>query len=91
MENGRLTGLVTVYEMQTVPISLWPWRQIGQVMRPVSPSMIVGPDASIMDAMEQMAREGWDRLVVMQGDQVVGLVTHSAILHFLQLRQTPTP
>ncbi len=90
LENGRLTGLVTVYDMQTVPVSLWPWRQIGQVMRPVSPSLIVAPDASIMDAMEQMAREGWDRLVVMQGNQVVGLVTHSSILHFLQLRQAPT-
>jgi signal-transduction protein with cAMP-binding, CBS, and nucleotidyltransferase domain len=38
--------------------------------------------------MEHMAREGWDRLVVIQDGQVVGLVTHSAIVHFLQLRHS---
>jgi Zn-dependent protease/CBS domain-containing protein len=86
LENGRLVGMVTVHEIQTVPASLWPWRQVEQVMRPVSPSLIVGPDTSVVQAMEQMAREGWDRLVVMQDGQVVGLVTHSAIVHFLQLR-----
>ena len=55
-------------------------------MRPVSPSLIVEPDAPVIHVMERMAREGWDRLVVMQDGNVLGLVTHSAIVHFLQLR-----
>jgi predicted transcriptional regulator len=88
LEDAQLVGLVTVFEIQTVPLTLWPWRRVGQVMRPLSPSMVVAPDVPVIQAMECMAREGWDRLVVMQEGQIVGLVTHSAIVHFLQLRNS---
>lgn len=87
VDEGRLVGLVTVPEIQQVPTSLWPWRRIGQVMRPFSPSMVVAPDVPVIHAMEQMAREGWDRLVVVQDGEIAGLVTQSAIMHFLQLRK----
>jgi CBS domain-containing protein len=55
-------------------------------MRPWAPSLVVSPDAPVIHALERMAREGWDRLVVMEEDRIVGLVTQSAIAHFLQLR-----
>lgn len=86
MEDGRLVGLITVHEVQNVSPSLWPWRRVEQVMRARSESLVIEPDIPVIHAMERMAREGWDRLVVMQNDEVVGLVTQSAIVHFLQLR-----
>jgi CBS domain-containing protein len=88
LEDGQLVGLVTVFEIQTVSPALWSWRRVGQVMRPLSPSLIVGPDVPVIQAMERMARDGWDRLVVVQDGQIVGLVTHSAVVHFLQLRSS---
>jgi Zn-dependent protease len=88
LDEGRLAGLVTVSEIQTVPAALWTWRRVGQVMRPLSPSLIVEPDVPVIQAMERMAGGGWDRLVVMQDGHIAGLVTHSAIVHFLQLRKT---
>jgi CBS domain-containing protein len=87
LENGRLVGMLTVAEVQTVPTGLWAWRTVGEVMRPPSPSLVVPPDVPVIQAMERMAREGWDRLVVMKEDQIVGLVTQSAIAHFLQLHK----
>jgi Zn-dependent protease/predicted transcriptional regulator len=88
LDDGQLAGLVTVHEIQAVPVALWPWRRVGQVMRPLTPSLVVEPDVPVIQAMERMAREGWDRLVVMQDGQIAGLVTHSAIVHYLQLRKT---
>lgn len=89
VEEGRLVGLITVADIQSVPPALWSWRQVGQVMRPLVPSLGVAPDSPAILALERMTQEGWDRLVVMEGDQIVGLVTHSAIVHFLQLRNPP--
>jgi CBS domain-containing protein len=40
-----------------------------------------------MQAMERMAQGGWDRLVVMENEKIVGLVTRSAIARFLQLHK----
>jgi Zn-dependent protease/predicted transcriptional regulator len=90
VDDGWLVGLITVHDIQTVSSAVWPSRYVGQVMRPVTASMTVEPDTPVLQVLERMAREGWDRLVVMQDGHVIGLVTHSAILHFLQLRQTPT-
>jgi Zn-dependent protease len=90
LEDGRLVGLVTVSEIQAVPPALWSWRRVGQVMRPLSPTLVVAPDVPVIQAMERMARDGWDRLVVMDDGRIAGLVTHSAIVHFLQLRNSST-
>ncbi|MBH0195743.1 MAG: CBS domain-containing protein, partial [Nitrospira sp.] len=53
----------------------------------LSPSLIVGPDVSVIQAMECMAQDGWDQLVVMQDGQIVGLVTQSAIANYMQLQK----
>ena len=86
LDDRRLVGLVTIFEVQGVAPALWAWRQVEQVMRPVSESLVITPEVPLIHAMERMARGGWDRLVVMQDGEVVGLVTQSAIVHLLQLR-----
>jgi len=86
LDDERLVGLITAHDIQAVSPAAWSWRQVGQVMRQVVPSLIVEPNTPVIQVMEYMVREGWDRLVVMQDGKIVGLVTHSAILHFLQLR-----
>ncbi len=88
LEDGHLAGLITVFEIQAVPPALWPWRRVGQVMRRRAPSLTMDPGVPVIQAMERMARDGWDRLVVMQDGQIIGLVTHSAVMHFLQLRNS---
>lgn len=88
LADGRLVGLVTVSEVQAVTPALWVWRRVDQVMRPVSESLVIDPEARVIHAMERMARGGWDRLVVVQDEAVVGLVTQSAIVHFLRLRSS---
>jgi predicted transcriptional regulator len=37
--------------------------------------------------MERMSQSGWDRLIVMENEEIVGLITQSAIAHFLQLHK----
>ena len=69
-----------------LPPALWAWRRVDQVMSPLTQSLVIVPDASVIQALERMAREGRDRLIVMHDGEIVGLVTHSAIVHFLQLR-----
>lgn len=86
VKDGRLAGLITVDEIQNVPPSLWPWRRVEQVMRPRSESLVIQADIPVIHAMERMASEGWDRLIVMQDGEIIGLVTQSAIIHFLRIR-----
>jgi predicted transcriptional regulator len=86
LEDGRLVGLITTFDIQNIPPSLWPWRRVEQIMRPRSESLLITPDIPVIHALERMGRESWDRLVVMQDGEIVGLVTYSAIVRYLQLR-----
>ena len=84
-EEGRILGLVTVREIHALPTELWPQRRVREIMLPASPAFCIPPDWSVMQAMEHMAQGGSDFLVVMENGQIVGLITRSAIAHFLQL------
>ena len=86
-EEGQVLGVVTVRDVQALPTALWPWRRVREIMRPASPAFCIPPDWSVMQAMERMVQGGWDRLVVMENEKIVGLVTRSAIAHFLQLHK----
>jgi Zn-dependent protease/predicted transcriptional regulator len=85
-EEGQVLGVVTVRDVQALPTALWPWRRVREMMRLTSPALYIPPDWSIMQAMDRMAQAGLDCLVVMENGEIVGMVTRSAIAHFLQLR-----
>jgi len=85
-EGGQLLGVVTVGDVQALPVALWPWRRIREIMQPASQACCIPPDWSVIQAMERMVQNGSDRLVVMEHEQIVGLITRSAIANVLQLR-----
>jgi Zn-dependent protease/CBS domain-containing protein len=89
-EEGQVLGVVTVRDVQALPTALWPWRRVREVMRPASPAFCIPPDWSATQAMERMVQGGLDRLVVMENEEIVGLITRSAVAHFLQLHQRET-
>jgi len=84
-EGGQLLGVVTVGHVQALPIALWPWRRIREIMQPASQAGCIPPNWSVIQAMERMGQNGLDRLVVMEHEQIVGLITRSAIANVLQL------
>jgi Zn-dependent protease/CBS domain-containing protein len=86
-EGGQLLGMVTVSDVQALPTALWPWRRIREIMHPASQAFCIPPDWSVIQAMERMVQSGLDRLVVMENEQIVGLITRSAIANVLQLHK----
>ena len=87
VEDERVVGLIAVQDVQAISQGLWTWRRVADVMRPASPELFIQPEWSIMQAMEQMVGSGFDRLVVMEGERPVGLITRSAVARFLQLHK----
>jgi predicted transcriptional regulator len=86
-EAGQIVGVIAVEDVQAVPRTLWSWRTVRDVMKPAAPGLFISPDWSVMQAMERMVQSGWDRLVVIEAGQPVGLITRSAIVQFLQLHK----
>lgn len=87
-EDEKVLGMITVDDIQVVPKGLWTWRAVREIMAPATPTLLIPSDSSVMQAMERMNQSGWDRLVVMEQDVMVGLITRSSVARFLQLRKT---
>ncbi|MCE7978531.1 MAG: site-2 protease family protein [Nitrospira sp. NTP1] len=86
VHEGRLVGVVAVRDVQTVTNSLWVFRRVADIMQPSSDEMVISPDHSAMQALEQMMAVGAERLVVVQDGQLLGLLTRASIGHFIEQR-----
>jgi acetoin utilization protein AcuB len=93
VENGRLVGIVTAHDLQLVSntpaIMREPWHDnyIFQHI-PVSTCMTphpitVTPESSIAEAARLMRDHKIGGLPVVEGDQVVGIVTETDLLNYL--------
>ena len=82
VQESRLLGLVTVADVQAIPISRWPSIRVEEIMRTIDEESTIGPDMSMMQAVDRMIQQNIERLIVVENGFVVGLVTRSAIAHF---------
>jgi predicted transcriptional regulator len=82
MQDNRFLGLVTVTDVQAVPVSRWASSRVDEVMRPVDEQLTIGPDMSMMQAVDRMIQQEVERLIVVENGLVVGLITRAAIAHF---------
>jgi Zn-dependent protease/predicted transcriptional regulator len=87
MQNGRLVGMLSLKDLKAIPRHRWGTLTVGEVMAPHSLQAEIHPNEPITAALEQMFHDDRSRLVVRDGDKLLGLVTRSGIARFLDLRQ----
>ncbi|HEY8503356.1 MAG TPA: site-2 protease family protein [Gemmataceae bacterium] len=84
--DGRLTGCIDTRALSEVPRGEWDVRTVGEVMRQDLCPISVGPDADAMKALGQMQRTGASRLLVTEGDRLLGILSLKDLLRFLELK-----
>lgn len=86
VEDGRLTGCVTLRQLKEVPHDRWGTVTIREVARPCSPEMNIPPDTDALQALSIMNRTGSSRLMVVEGERLVGIIALKDLLQFLSLK-----
>lgn len=85
-EGGKLVGLVTVHRIQRYPAAEWPGRTAREAMIPREELRSTSPSQALTKALQEMAEDGVNQLPVVEGEQMVGLLTRENITTFLQLK-----
>lgn len=83
---GKLIGCVSVAGTSRVPRDEWPNQTVGSVTEPCSPDTTIGPDESAEKALAVMHKTGNNRLLVIEGEQLVGVITLEDMLKLLALK-----
>ena len=86
VENGALIGYVSTHEVKEVPRSEWSQRTLAELVKPRSQDNTIGPEDDALKALAKMNRTGLSRLMVVERDQLVGIIALKDLLNFLSLR-----
>ena len=86
IERGALVGCVSTRTVREVPQAEWSRRTVGDLVRECSLENTISPTADAMDALAKMNRTGNSRLMVVDSDRLVGVITLKDMLEFLSLK-----
>ena len=79
VKDGRLVGMVSLKDLTGVPRENWDRVSVGQVMVPRDSQLAVQPHESIATVMDRLMQEDRSRLIVTDGDRVIGILTRRGL------------
>ncbi len=84
---GEVTGLLTLNNIKSTPKNLWDETLASEVMQPLLEKARLAPDNAIMDALKIMGETKQGRLLVMDDDRLIGIISRRDILKTLQIKE----
>lgn len=85
-DAGRLVGCVTTRQVKELPREEWDRTTVGALASRCSPENTVRPETDAMQALSAMSRSGVSRLMVTDGERLLGILTLKDLLKFFSLR-----
>jgi Zn-dependent protease len=86
--DGRAAGLLTLSGIREVPRPQWETTTAEQAMIPLERVIAIPGDAELWNALEKMGRSGVNQIPVIEGGQVVGVLSREDVVEYLHvLRQ----
>ena len=86
VEDDRLVGCVGMNEVKRVPRERWASTAVSSIMQRCSAATAIRGDQDAMEVLSLMSRTGNSRLLVTEGDRLVGMITLKDMLKFLSLK-----
>jgi Zn-dependent protease/predicted transcriptional regulator len=84
LEKGNYFGLVTINELKHVRAERWPFTTVAQIAIPFERVRTVSSDTPVSEAVQLMADADVNQLPVMSNSKLLGVISRSDILQFLQ-------
>jgi CBS domain-containing protein len=84
--NGHLEGIITTRDLARIPRQEWKEHTVAEVAEHDLTALTIPPQSDALEALARMQRTGSSRLLVIEGDQLVGIVSLKDLLHFLDLK-----
>ncbi len=84
--DGRAEGLVSMNQVRHCPAAERNLRRVRDIMRPADESARVAATATVSAALRHMVEADLGRLLVTDGDRLLGLITRTGVTRFVQMK-----
>jgi Zn-dependent protease/predicted transcriptional regulator len=85
--NGTVLGLISLTDVKDVPEEEQRDKTVSQVMTPFKSEFTILPETPLTEALKKMTQENTGRLLVMRGDQMIGMITQTGLLRLLEIKR----
>ena len=86
VDDGRLTGCVSLDDVKALPREDWRHRTVADVARACSIDNTIHPDVDALDALHAMRRGKRSRMLVAENGSLVGILSMRDLLEFFALK-----
>jgi CBS domain-containing protein len=86
VSEGHLAGVIGTRALTCYPWGEWDRHTVAEAMRRDLDALTIAPDADALQALAKMQRAGSSRLLVTEGEQLVGILSLKDLLRFLDLK-----
>jgi Zn-dependent protease len=87
MQGERAAGFLTLHNIREVPRERWGVTPASQVMTPIDRVKVTNPKEGLVQALEQMGKDGVNQMPVMEDGQVAGMLRREDIVNYLHTLQ----
>ena len=84
VQDGRAIGIITINDARNVPQIAWPETTVRHAMTSSS-LLTVGPDESILHALDLLEEHAVRQMLVMRGEVLLGVLSRGDLTRFLEL------
>ena len=85
-QGGRLLGCVTIKQIKDIPKEEWPHKTAGEIAIDSSSENSIDLQTDAMEALALMNRTGSSRLMVTEGNRLVGIISLKDLMKFFELK-----
>jgi Zn-dependent protease/CBS domain-containing protein len=86
MDGGKVSGVISLAEIKDIDRDHDQTTRVADIMLSLEDTMVISPDTSLVIAMRKMLTENIARLLVMENDQLLGMITKTGLMRFLEIR-----
>jgi CBS domain-containing protein len=86
VEGETLIGCITTRQLREIPKAQWPTKTVAEVANKCSVENTTTPETDVIKVLSSMNRTRNSRLMVVEGDRLVGLIALKDIMNFLSIK-----
>ncbi len=87
IEDDRLRGCVSIERVRDLPRDSWPTHRVNELAEACDGENTIAATADATDALAKMARTGRSRLMVLEGERLVGVIALKDLVRYIELRR----
>jgi Zn-dependent protease len=86
-QDNQILGLITLQSVQTIPKERWGSETVRVAMIPFDHTVNAPPSLTVLDAMQKMARDRADAILVVDGGRLIGIATRGDLIKAIRTRE----